>query len=181
MLLSSLASLYCMIAVMRLMIAVLRLAITISISIAFLLSYVFPFGNYIIAYSAEYVKGFPKKMKKNTWENRIKRACEAAGTYQPFFDSVIDTLARIMELRDSAQKQFEQSGGKTIVRHTNQGGSTNEVKNPALVVLMDCNTQALAYWRELGLTSRAYKTMTGSLNVRVESKSLEEALTDLGI
>ena len=67
------------------------------------------------------------------------------------------------------------------MKHTNKGGSTNIVKNPALVVLMDCNTQALAYWRELGLTSRSYKTMTGSLNVQVESKSLEEALADLGI
>ena len=120
-------------------------------------------------------------MKKATWRKNIKQMCEAAGTYQPFFDSVIDSLAGIMELRDNAQEKFNASGGSTIVKHTNKGGSTNIVKNPALVVLMDCNTQALAYWRELGLTSRSYKTMTGSLNVQVESKSLEEALADLGI
>ena len=120
-------------------------------------------------------------MTKARWRNRIKRACEAAGTYQPFFDSVIDTLAGIMEMRDNAQEKFEASGGNTIVKHTNKGGATNIVKNPALVVLMECNAQALAYWRELGLTSRAYKAMTGSLNVKVESKSLEEALTELGI
>ena len=104
-----------------------------------------------------------------------------AGTYQPCFDPVIETLAGIMELRDAAQEKFEQLGGATVVAHTNKGGSTNIIKNPALAVLMDCNTQALAYWRELGLTSRAYKMMTGSLNVKVESKSLEEALADLGI
>ena len=86
-----------------------------------------------------------------------------------------------MEMRDNAQEKFEASGGNTIVKHTNKGGATNIVKNPALVVLMECNAQALAYWRELGLTSRAYKAMTGSLNVKVESKSLEEALTELGI
>lgn len=120
-------------------------------------------------------------MDKASWEKKIRESAEAAGTYQPFFDSVIDSLAGIMELRDNAQEKFEQSGGNTIVKHTNKGGSTNIVKNPALVVLMDCNTQALAYWRELGLTSRSYKTMTGSLNVRVESKSLEDALADLGI
>ena len=120
-------------------------------------------------------------MKKKAWKTKIRKACRTAGTYQPFFDPVIDTLAGIMELRDAAQEKFEQSGGNTIVAHTNKGGSTNIVKNPALVVLMDCNTQALAYWRELGLTSRAYKMTTGSLNVKVEKKSLEEALADLGI
>lgn len=120
-------------------------------------------------------------MKKTSWRKKIKEACDAAGTYQSFFDSVIDTLAGIMELRDNAQEKFEASGGNTIVKHTNKGGSTNIVKNPALVVLMDCNTQALAYWKELGLTSRSYKAMTGSLNVKVESKTLEEALAELGI
>ena len=120
-------------------------------------------------------------MKKRQWKKKIQESCEAAGTYQPFFDSVIDTLAGIMEMRDNAQEKFEASGGNTIVKHTNKGGATNIVKNPALVVLMECNAQALAYWRELGLTSRAYKAMTGSLNVKVESKSLEEALTELGI
>lgn len=120
-------------------------------------------------------------MKKQMWFKKIQESCEAAGTYQPFFDSVIDTLAGIMEMRDNAQEKFEASGGNTIVKHTNKGGATNIVKNPALVALMECNAQALAYWRELGLTSRAYKAMTGSLNVKVESKSLEEALTELGI
>lgn len=120
-------------------------------------------------------------MNKQNWQKIIKSACEEAGTYQPFFESVIDTLAGIMELRDNAQEKFEASGGNTIVKHTNKGGSTNIVKNPALVVLMDCNAQALAYWRELGLTSRSYKAMTGSLNVKVESRSLEDALAELGI
>ena len=120
-------------------------------------------------------------MTKKQWKIRIKKACEEAGTYQPFFEHVIDSLAGIMELRDNAKEKFDASGGNTIVKHTNKGGSTNIVKNPALVVLMDCNTQALAYWKELGLTSRSYKAMTGSLNVKVESKTLEEALAELGV
>lgn len=120
-------------------------------------------------------------MEREAWRGKIKEACETAGTYQPFFDSVIDTLAGIMELRDNAQERFEATGGNTIVKHTNKGGSTNIVKNPALVVLMDCNTQALTYWHQLGLTPKAYKAMTGSLNIKVESKSLEEALLELGV
>lgn len=120
-------------------------------------------------------------MEKRKWKTKIKTACKRAGTYQPFFDTVIDTLAGIMEMRDNAQEKFEQSGGNTIVNHTNKAGNTNIVKNPAVVVLMECNAQALAYWRELGLTSRSYKAMTGSLNVQVESDTLESALMNLGI
>lgn len=86
-----------------------------------------------------------------------------------------------MELRDEAQMKFKEGGSNTVVEHTNKNGSTNIVKNPMLVVVMDCNAQALAYWRELGLTSRAYKAMTGSLNVKIEDKGLEEALAELGI
>lgn len=120
-------------------------------------------------------------MSKEEWTKKIKEACESAGTYQPFFESMIDTLAGIMETRDNAQERFEATGGNTIVKHTNKGGSTNIVKNPALVVLMDCNSQALQYWHQLGLTPKSYKAMNGTLNIKVESKSLEEALADLGI
>lgn len=120
-------------------------------------------------------------MKAKAWQKKIKEACEAAGTYQPFFDAVIESLAGIMEMRDNAQEKFEASGGNTVVKHTNKGGSTNIVKNPALVVLMDCNAQALAYWRELGLTSRSYKAMTGSLAVQVEHKGFADALAELGL
>ena len=119
-------------------------------------------------------------MKKATWKSRIRKACREAGTYQPAFEMAIDALAGILENRDHAQKMFQESGGETVVEYTNKNGSTNMVKNPAMVVVMDCNAQALAYWRELGLTSRSYKQMTGSLNVKVES-TLEDALANLGI
>lgn len=120
-------------------------------------------------------------MRKQTWKLKIKDSCIEAGTYQSFFDQVIDTLAGILEMRDNAVEKFEASGGNTIVKHTNKGGSTNIVKNPALVVIMDCNAQALAYWRELGLTSRSYKAMTGGLKPEQNSRTLEDALADLGL
>ncbi len=120
-------------------------------------------------------------MRKQTWKLKIKDSCIEAGTYQPFFDQVIDTLAGILEMRDNAVEKFEASGGNTIVKHTNKGGSTNIVKNPALIVIMDCNAQALAYWRELGLTSRSYKAMTGGLKPEQNSRTLEDALADLGL
>ena len=114
-------------------------------------------------------------MEKRKWKSKIKSACKKAGTYQPFFDPVIDTLAAIMENRDNAQEKFDAMGGQTVVKHTNKGGNTNVVKNPALVVLNECNAQALQYWKELGLTSRSYREIHKSIPTTKKS-ALEEAL-----
>ena len=121
-------------------------------------------------------------MKKSTWKNKIKKACIEAGTYQIYFDSIIDTLAGILEIRDKAQEKFEQSGGNPVVMHTNKGGATNMIKNPALVAIMDCNSQALAYWRDLGLTPAGLRRLgdKGLLN-KDDGGGLADALAELGI
>lgn len=116
-------------------------------------------------------------MTKAEWLQKIEEASKSAGTYRPFFDSIIDTLAGIMETRDKAQKAFDASGGQTTVEHTNNGGTTNTVKNPALVVLMDCNTQALAYWRDLGLTPAGYKKLNADV-VKLEGSGNLESLLE---
>ena len=120
-------------------------------------------------------------MTRKKWKNKIKKACQAAGTYQPFFDPTIETLAAILEVRDAAEEKYLASGSSPVIKHTTKGGNTNIVKNPALVVLMDCNATALAYWRELGLTSRSFKAMTGTLAPVIQERSLEDALAELGI
>ena len=120
-------------------------------------------------------------MSKENWTTIIKDLCEKAGTYQPFFDPVIESLAGILEMRDNAREKFEASGGNTIVLHTNKGGATNIVKNPALVVYLDCEGQALNYWRDLGLTPKAYKGVTGTLDVKAETLSLEDMLAEMGV
>lgn len=121
-------------------------------------------------------------MEREKWKRKIKAASRKAGTYKPYFDSVIDTLAGIMELRDKAQDQFEMSGGQTLIQYTNKAGATNMIKNPALIVIMDCNAQALAYWRDLGLTPAGLKRINeeglkesnkSALDAALESFSLE--------
>lgn len=121
-------------------------------------------------------------MEREKWKRKIKAASRKAGTYKPYFDSVIDTLAGIMELRDKAQDQFEISGGQTLIQYTNKAGATNMIKNPALIVIMDCNAQALAYWRDLGLTPAGLKRINeeglkesnkSTLDAALESFSLE--------
>ena len=119
-------------------------------------------------------------MDKQKWKAKIKKACENAGTYRDYFDSIIDTLAGIMELRDGAQEQFEESGGRTMIEYSNARGKTNNIKNPALIVLMDCNAQALAYWRDLGLTPAGLKKINEAALAKGKKESaLEKVLKEI--
>ncbi len=119
-------------------------------------------------------------MIKTEWRKQIVQACKEAGTYRPYFDSVIDTLAETMEMRDDAREKFYASGGQTIVAHTNKGGATNIVKNPALVVVDDLNKTALAYWRDLGLTPAGLKRISDFKPTEARPKTeLERALEKL--
>lgn len=118
-------------------------------------------------------------MKRETWKKRIRQASEEAGTYRPFFDSVIDTLAGIMEARDDAEKKFEATDRNTVVIHKNKSGQQNLVKNPALVAIMDLNAQALAYWRDLGLTPAGLKKINEDAMKGKKRDALAEALKEL--
>lgn len=118
-------------------------------------------------------------MTKKSWKNKIKKACEDVGTYRPAFDYVIDTLAGILEARDNAQEKFDEMGGATVVKHTNKGGSTNIVKNPALVVIDDLNKTALQYWRDLGLTPAGLRRIDEKAMKPQRANSLAEAMKAL--
>ncbi|MBR5268052.1 MAG: P27 family phage terminase small subunit [Lachnospiraceae bacterium] len=120
-------------------------------------------------------------MKRTWWRKKITEACQAAGTYRTYFDSVIDTLASIMEQRDDAMDKFKQTGGNTIISYTNKGGATNIIKNPALVVVDDLNKTALAYWRDLGLTPAGLKRISEEAMQKKTKTSLEDVLKGIGI
>ena len=120
-------------------------------------------------------------MKKTAWKNRIKKACTAAGTYRPQYDNVIEMLANIMAIRDSAMDSYISNGSIPVVEHTNKGGATNIVKNPALAVIMDCDKQALAYWRDLGLTPMGMKRLGEKGTVKESEGGFAEVLANLGI
>lgn len=119
-------------------------------------------------------------MKKAAWTEKIKSACISAGTYAPYFDAAIETLASILEKRDEAEKVYKAQGSQPVVEHTNQGGATNTVKNPALVLWDDLNKSALAYWRDLGLTPAGLKKLDESALKKKKVSPLVEALKELG-
>lgn len=119
-------------------------------------------------------------MDAKKWISKIKRDCKRAGTYKPFFDEVIKTLAGILEERDQAQETFRATGGKVIVAHTNKAGATNLEQNPALRLVNDLNRDALAYWRDLGLTPKGLKAINEQALQEEKMDALSEALADLG-
>lgn len=119
-------------------------------------------------------------MNKTEWKTKIEQASQDAGTYKPFFDAVIDTLAGILERRDEAEELYKSSGSKVLVKHVNKGGAANIEQNPVLRLINDLNRDALAYWRDLGLTPSGLKRINESvLKEQPKMSSLEEALKKL--
>lgn len=99
-------------------------------------------------------------MTKAQWKRKIKRQCEEIGTYRPAFDGVISGLAEILEEWERAKEQFEQTGGRPVVQFEKDGAPK---KNPTLRALEELRTQALAYWRDLGLTPAGYKKLNADV------------------
>lgn len=119
-------------------------------------------------------------MEKAEWIRKIKAACRKAGTYQPQFRYVIETLAQIMEDRDKVHEQYLSSGAHPTIIHTNKAKEQNIVKNPMLVMELDLNAQALAYWKELGLTPAGLKRLNAQVIEKKNENGLEKLLAGLG-
>lgn len=102
-------------------------------------------------------------MDKEKWTAEIIKACEQSGTYQPQFLHVINTLAGIMAERDKVHDQYVATGSHPTIIHTNKAKEQNVVKNPMLVMEMDLNAQALAYWRDLGLTPAGLRKLNAQV------------------
>lgn len=89
--------------------------------------------------------------------------CKKVNTYRGSFDPVIETLAEILTDREETRQQYNASGGNPIIAHTNARGATNLEQNPAARRITELNTQALAYWRELGLTPKSLRALNDEL------------------
>jgi phage terminase small subunit len=116
-------------------------------------------------------------MNRAEWTAKIKQSCEKAGTYQAYFDDVIDTLASILERRDIIEEEWD---GEVIVEHTNRSGITNKEQSPALRLVNDLNRDALTYWKELGLTPASLKRINETaMKEKKKESALERALKSL--
>ena len=119
-------------------------------------------------------------MDRGQWMDRIRAACVEAGTYRPFFDDAIDTLAGILERRDIAETMFKNSGGNVLIEHTNKAGATNMEQNPTLRMINDLNRDALQYWRDLGLTPAGLRKINEAAMKAQKRSALAEALKGIG-
>lgn len=118
-------------------------------------------------------------MTKSKWKTLIIGQMTALGVQKDAYDSAVETLAGILEQRDKTFREFQKSGGESVIQYTNKGGSTNMTKNPLLVLWDDLNKSALAYWRELGLTPSSYKKMTGDAPKNEKHGGLAAALMSI--
>lgn len=118
-------------------------------------------------------------MTATKWKNLIKGQLSALGQTEKAYDSVISTLADILEQRDAVYQEYIDAGCEPVREYTNKGGNTNLTKNPLLVLWDDLNKTALAYWRELGLTPSSYKKMTGDAPKKKKGGGLAEALKSI--
>lgn len=110
-------------------------------------------------------------MKAAQWRPKIKKQCEEMKTFQPSFNSAIDTLAKVLEQRDAALEQFKKEGSVLIIEKTSDRGAVNSAINPLVRLIDTLNNTALSYWRELGLTPSSFRKMTGSTAPAEEKKS----------
>lgn len=117
-------------------------------------------------------------MKRTSWRKKIVAACKDVGTYRPAFDPIIETLAGILERRDGAKEKFEKNP-VYIVSHTNKGGGKYAERNPLLRTLQDLERDALAYWRDLGLTPAGLKRINEQEMQPKKADPFTELLKDL--
>ena len=113
------------------------------------------------------------------WKRLVKKQMAELGNEEKAYDSVISTLADILEQRDAVYKQYRDEGCHPVREYTNKGGATNITKNPLLVLWDDLNKSALAYWRELGMTHSSYKNRNGHGRKKERPGGLEQALAKI--
>ena len=118
-------------------------------------------------------------MTAKQWKSLIKKQLSELGQTEKAYDSVISTLADVLEQRDMVYKKYQDEGSQPVREYTNKGGATNMTKNPLLVLWDDLNKSALAYWRELGMTPSSYKKMTGDGPKKERPRGLEQALAKI--
>lgn len=115
-------------------------------------------------------------MTGKQWKTLLDRQLSSLGQKEKVYESVVSTLADILEQRDAVYEQYQAEGCQPVKEYTNKGGATNIVKNPLLVLWDDLNKSALAYWRELGMTPSSYKKMTGDAPKKEKAGGLASAL-----
>lgn len=119
-------------------------------------------------------------MKAASWKRKIIEQCEAVGTYRDAFLPTIDALARLLERRDAAYEDFLAGGAEAMIERISDRGAVNQAINPLLRLWQELNRDALAYWRDLGLTPAGLKRINEGALAKPKVSALAQALRDIG-
>lgn len=117
-------------------------------------------------------------MKKADWKREIVKKCKTVGTFRDEFLPAINTLCDILEERDRVRKQYIAEGAQPVIVKTSDRGAQNTGKNPLLTMWEDLNRDALAYWRELGLTPAGLKALDKDMMKPKQKSALSGLLDD---
>ncbi len=118
-------------------------------------------------------------MKKTQWKKKIVQNMETVGTYKESFLPAIETLADILERRDSAIQQWKDEGSHLMINKTSDRGAVNVAKNPLLGLIQECEKDALTYWSQLGLTPSGLKKTFADDKEKREGQGLGDILKSL--
>ena len=119
-------------------------------------------------------------MKERGYLIDIKRKCVALGVWRDEFERVQKRLAKIYVRIDDVEDKYDKSGSQPVIKHSNNKGSENLMRNPFLVELDNLYDQALAYEKELGLTASALKKINESALHARENSPLASVFKVLG-
>ena len=119
-------------------------------------------------------------MKAVRWKRKIIEQCTAVGTYKDAFLPTIDALSKLLEQRDAVYEEYESAGAGALVERISDRGAVNQAINPLLRQWQELNRDALAYWRDLGLTPAGLKRISEDAMVRPKVSALALALKEIG-
>lgn len=105
-----------------------------------------------------------------TNKDKILKAMKQLDTYRPAFDAAINVLASLLDRRDVALQKFNESGDEQVIELPNKSLATH----PYLKQAMECESLALSYMKELGLTASGYKKIKGDKNEAPAECQLED-------
>ena len=76
---------------------------------------------------------------------KIRDACKGLGVYREELEWQIQMLAELFIRREQTKEAFLKSGGATIIKQTNKGGSSYAVKNPLLTEIDFVESASLSF------------------------------------
>ena len=103
------------------------------------------------------------EMKKNSYKRNIKGTMKQLDLYNPMYDLTIETLAEILETRDTIREQYEAEGSQPVMVRVSDRGAENPSKNPLLQLLNEQQRLALSFMKELGMSPSALKKISEEL------------------